>query len=136
MSAGHGGALAAARELFARSLVANLELRRYARSFFDGACRLKCEATAKGKQEIDPTHELYRVVSTLHRASVPVAELLPPPVLAAYAAAHSSAIFSNKAIAVASAARAAGAVFFLSVSASQGSPLHPCARYGIAFALC
>ena len=38
--------------------------------------------------------------------------LLPPPVLAACAAAHSSAICSNKAIAVASAARAAGAVIF------------------------
>ena len=46
------GALAAAREVYARALVANLEIRRRARAHFTEAARLCLEATPKGKQEI------------------------------------------------------------------------------------
>ena len=73
------GALAAAREVYARALVANIEVRRAARAHFTEAARLCLEATPKGKQEIDPTHELHRVVDRLHGRPMPLSELMPAP---------------------------------------------------------
>lgn len=58
-------ALSAAREWYARSLAASLDLRRIARNHFRCTSRLTTEITPKGMLDIDPAHPLHHAIVEL-----------------------------------------------------------------------